>query len=132
MKMYYYNFNFYENDSWEMAFFISSTMLKQHDNLDYIRTFKLQENTLRRENGWHFTYFMKPSDIVIKLKSFSHSDVNRHPFNNIDYIKFMITRGIDILKRDTVKLKNIDFDNPFHSYPVLFKKYYENLLKDII
>ena len=125
MKMYYYNFNFYLNDTWEMAFIISSTFLKTYEDLDYIRVYKLGDSTLRHESGWHFRYFMKPADIQRKLKSFSHTDINRFPFNNIDYLEFVVNNGIDYQQREQFKLQNIPFDSAFHQYPELFRKYYQ-------
>jgi len=125
MKMYFYNFNFFLHDYWEMAFLISSTMLKLHEDLDYIRVHKLGSSTLRQESGWHFTYFMSPKDIQRKLQSFSHSDINREPFTNIDYLTYVVSKGIDYQQREDFKLKNISFDSDFHNYPQLFRKYYK-------
>ena len=125
MKMYYYNFNYYLNDTWEMAFIISSNLLKLHEDLDHIRVYKLGDSTLRHKSGWHFTYFMKPEDIQRKLKSFSHVDINIFPFNNKDYLDFAVSNGIDYQQRDEFKLQNIPFDSAFHQYPELFRKYYQ-------
>ena len=124
MKMYYYNFNYFLNDNWEMAFLMSSTLLKQYEDLDYVRVYKLGDITLRRESGWHFTYFMSPEDIVRKLGSFSHADINIYPFNVPEYLNFVIQNGIDYQQRESFKLQNISIDDPFHKYPELFKKYY--------
>ena len=125
MKMYFYNFNFFLHDHWEMAYLISSIMLKQeiHEDLDYIRVYKLGSDTIRRESGWHFTYFMSPEDIQRKIKSFSHSDINRYPFNDIHYLKFVVSKGIDYQQRNDHILENIPIENEFHKYPKLFRKY---------
>lgn len=125
MKMYYYNFNYYLNDTWEMAFIISSNFLKLHEDLDHIRVYKLGDSTLRHESGWHFTYFMKAEDIKRKLQSFSHTDINRFPFIDEDYLDFVVTNGIDYQQRDEFKFQNIPFDSTFHQYPELFRKYYQ-------
>ena len=125
MKMYFYNFNFFLHDHWEMAYLISSTMLKQqqYEDLDYIRVYKLGSNTIRRNCGWHFTYFMSPEDIQRKIKSFSHSDINCYPFNDIDYLRFVVSKGIDYQQRNDHILQNIPIENEFHKYPELFRKY---------
>jgi beta-1,4-mannosyl-glycoprotein beta-1,4-N-acetylglucosaminyltransferase len=125
MKMYYYNFNYFINDNWEMAFIISSTFLKTIEDLDHVRVYKLGDSTLRRESGWHFTYFMKPEEIQRKLQSFSHTDINRFPFTDIDYLEFIVSKGIDYQQRDEYKLQNIPVDSEFHNYPELFRKYYQ-------
>jgi beta-1,4-mannosyl-glycoprotein beta-1,4-N-acetylglucosaminyltransferase len=123
MKMYFYNFNFFLHDHWEMAYLISSTMLRIYEDLDYIRVYKLGSDTIRRNSGWHFTYFMSPEDIQRKIKSFSHSDINRYPFNDIDYLRFVVSKGIDYQQRNDHILQNIPIENEFHNYPELFRKY---------
>jgi beta-1,4-mannosyl-glycoprotein beta-1,4-N-acetylglucosaminyltransferase len=125
MKMYYYNFNYYLNDNWEMAFIISSTFLKTVEDLDHVRVNKLGDSTIRHESGWHFTYFMKPEEIQRKLMSFSHVDINIFPFNNKDYLDFVVSNGVDYQQRDEFKLQNIPFDSEHHQYPELFRKYYQ-------
>ena len=122
--MYYYNFNYFLNDNWEMAFLMSSTLLRKYEDLDYVRVYKLGDVTLRRESGWHFTYFMSPEEIVRKLGSFSHADINIYPFNVPEYLNFVIKNGVDYQQRPDFKLQNISIDDPFHKYPELFKKYY--------
>ena len=123
MKMYYYNFEFFAFDNWEKSFIISSTMLKIHTDLNYIRIYKIDGHTLRRNSGWHFSMFMKPEEIVRKLASFCHPDLNRPPFNNVDYISFVVSNGIDLSKRPDIKIKKIGFEDKFHNYPELFRKY---------
>lgn len=125
MKMYYYNFNYFLNDNWEMAFIISSTLLKEKEDLDYIRVYKLGDSTIRHESGWHFTYFMNAEEIKRKLESFSHTDLNVYPFNNTDYLEFVLSKGVDYQQRNDFKIKNIPFEDKFHNYPELFRKYYQ-------
>ena len=123
MKLYYYNFNYFINDNWEMAFLISSTLLKQNEDLDDIRVFKLGDATLRRESGWHFSYCMSPEEIIRKLSSFSHADIKGEHID-IEYLKYFIKNAVDFQLRNDFILKDIPIDNPFHKYPELFKKYY--------
>jgi beta-1,4-mannosyl-glycoprotein beta-1,4-N-acetylglucosaminyltransferase len=125
MKMYFYKFNYYLHDTWEMAFIISSTFLKVQEDLDHIRVYKLGDSTIRRESGWHFTYFMSPREIQRKIESFSHIDINRFPFNDIDYLEFVVSKGIDYQQRDDFKFKIIPFESEFNQYPELFRKYYQ-------
>jgi beta-1,4-mannosyl-glycoprotein beta-1,4-N-acetylglucosaminyltransferase len=125
MKMYYYNFNYFLHGEWEMAFIISSTFLKTLEDLDYVRVYKLGDSTIRHTSGWHFTYFMKPEEIQRKLQSFSHADINIFPFNNKDYLDFVVSKGIDYQQREDFKLQNIPFNSEFHEYPELFRKYYQ-------
>jgi hypothetical protein len=126
MNMYYYNFHFFIDNEWTMAFFINSNMLKKYTDLNYIRVNKIPNHTIRHNNGWHFSYFMKPQEIQRKLISFLHNDLNRSPYNNIDYLNFCVKNGIDFLLRDHIKIKKIPFEDPLHSYPELFRKYYNS------
>ena len=126
MKMYTYNFNFHISDDWEMAYLISSNMLKTEDDLNKIRVHK-QKNCIRLENGWHFTNFSSPETLVRKLESFLHWDLNVPPYNNVDYIKFCMIHGLDIFRRDTTVIKKIEFDDVHNGYPEIFRKYYQKL-----
>lgn len=125
MKMYYYNFNYLYDDNWEMAFITSSNILKNHNDLNHIRIYKLGENTIRRKCGWHFSNFMKPEEVLRKLSSFFHNDLNVPPYNNIDYIKFVMEKGIDLFNRKDKPLKYINYNDSFNEYPELFRKYYQ-------
>ena len=123
MKMYMYKFTNFLHDEWEMAFLISSTMLKQYEDLDYIRVYKLGSSTIRRVSGWHFNFFMKPEDIQRKLASFSHTDINRYPYNDVDYLSFVVSKDIDFQRRENFKYTILPFEDKFHNYPELFRKY---------
>ena len=104
-----------------MAFLINSTFLKKQEDLDYIRVYKLGESTIRHGCGWHFTNFMSANELLRKLNSFSHTDINRPPYNNIDYLDFVISKGIEY--RHQNEIKKIPFEDSFHNYPDLFRKY---------
>ena len=123
MKMYMYKFTNFLHDEWEMAFLISSTMLKQYEDLDYIRVYKLGSSTIRRVSGWHFNFFMKPEDIQRKLASFSHTDINRYPYNDVDYLSFVVSKDIDFQRRENFQYTILPFEDKFHNYPELFRKY---------
>jgi len=122
MKMYYYTFENLVDDNWEMAFLISSNMLKNIEDLDYVRVNKLGSSTLRQKNGWHFSYFMSPEEIKRKIESFSHMDLNKPPYNDVNYIDFVSKKGIHIFQQK--QLNKISFNNSIHNYPELFRKYY--------
>lgn len=124
MKMYTYNFNFHMSDDWEMAYCISSTLLKKEDDLNKIRIHK-QKNCIRLCNGWHFTNFSSAETLLRKLESFLHWDLNVPPYNNIDYVEYCMKHGLDIFRRDSVVIKKVDFDDVHNNYPEIFRKYYK-------
>jgi len=126
MKMYYYNFENLMDDNWEMAFLINSSMLKNVEDLDYVRVYKLGSATIRLKSGWHFSYFMSPQEIQRKLASFSHMDLNRPPYNDVYYIDYVSKKGIHIFQQK--QLNKISFEDSIHGYPELFKKYYKSLI----
>ena len=79
------------------------------------------------EGGWHFSYLQKPSDIVKKIKSFSHGEFNRNNFIDEKKIEEKIINNEDIFERG-YKLKKIEVDKTFPNY-ILKNKLY---LKDWI
>lgn len=72
---------------------------------------KLNQQIIK--GGWHFSYLQTPSQILDKIKSFSHGEFN----NNIDIknIEERILNNQDIFERGT-KLKKIDIDGTYPDY----------------
>ena len=70
------------------------------------------------KGGWHFSYLQTPTQILHKIKSFSHGEYNNEIMDE-NYIQKKIYRNEDIFDRGT-KLKKISLDS---SYP---KYIYEN------
>jgi beta-1,4-mannosyl-glycoprotein beta-1,4-N-acetylglucosaminyltransferase len=44
------------------------------------------ENQYTDEKGWHFSFFGTIDDMIRKISSFSHTEMNRSEYNNRDYI----------------------------------------------
>jgi hypothetical protein len=61
--------------------------------------------------GWHFSYLGGAMAIKQKLESFSHRELNKKEFSNIDYIDQIIKSQKDLFGRNLSfkKLKKIDF-----------------------
>jgi hypothetical protein len=68
---------------------------------------------------------MKPEEVLRKLSSFFHNDLNVPPYNNIDYIKFVMEKGVDLFNRKDKTLKYVNYNDSFNEYPELFRKYYQ-------
>ena len=77
--------------------------------------------------GWHFSFLHKPSDIVKKIKSFSHGEFNQDRFTEEKEIEKKILNGEDIFNRG-FKLRKIDINEEYPRYIRNNKK----LLKDWI
>ena len=64
--------------------------------------------------GWHFSYMQTPSQILNKIKSFSHGEYNNDNLNKKN-IEEKILRNEDIFGRN-IKLKRISIDNSYPEY----------------
>jgi len=83
------------------------------------------KNHYNEEIGWHFSFVQPIKDIIRKISSFSHQEMNRNEYNNKDYIKNeIIEKGncIDFFTCDwnrgnvpQLKLNNIQ-DLPDNAY----------------
>lgn len=73
------------------------------------------------KGGWHFSYIKKSEDILKKIKSFAHGELNTDNFT-IKMIDQKIKNHKDLFDRNFVYSK-INIDN---SYPEYFQK---NILK---
>jgi len=63
--------------------------------------------------GWHFSFLHKPSDIALKIKSYSHGEFNKNKFVDEEKIKEKIANNEDIFDRG-FELKKVTIDE---SYP---------------
>ena len=77
--------------------------------------------------GWHFSFLHKPSDIALKIKSYSHSEFNKDEFVDEEKIKTKIANNEDIFDRG-FKLKKIEIDE---NYPKFIREN-KSKLKDWI
>ena len=64
--------------------------------------------------GWHFSYLQTPSQILQKVKSFSHGEHNNENINE-KYIQEKIFKNEDIFGRG-IKLKKIPLDSTYPKY----------------
>ena len=72
--------------------------------------------------GWHFSYMQTPSQILNKIKSFSHGEYNNDNLNKKN-IEEKILRNEDIFGRN-IKLKRISIDNSYPEYIIQNKDKY--------
>ena len=83
---------------------------------------KLNQQTI--SGGWHFSYMQKPSQIVNKIKSFSHGEYNNKNINEKN-IEEKIINNEDIFGRG-IKLKKINIDDTYPEYIVNNKDKYSD------
>ena len=83
---------------------------------------KLNQQIIK--GGWHFSYLQTPSQILNKIKSFSHGEFNKENLNE-EKIEEKIHKSQDIFDRK-IKLKKIDIDESFPDYIIKNKKKFLN------
>ena len=52
------------------------------------------------DSGWHCSYCFSVDGILLKLRSFEHTDLNWAPFNEPSHISHHIQHGIDLFDRE--------------------------------
>jgi beta-1,4-mannosyl-glycoprotein beta-1,4-N-acetylglucosaminyltransferase len=65
-----------------------------------------------KNSGWHFTYMMSPEQIIEKIKSYSHSELNTPDINNIEFIKNAI-KSKGLLSGEDYILASCGIENQF-------------------
>jgi len=86
-------------------------------NIDYPfwRIDKEKSIQLIEFGGWHFSYMMKPEDILKKIESMAHTEFNKEKFKNLSTIKKNIENGIDPFQRN-IRFKKVAIDNTYPKY----------------
>lgn len=134
MKLYQCRFtNLLPTYTWTNAFFLHTSLLKNTPNIHELRVYKNQNGVPISANcitsGWHFSYFMSVNDLVRKLESFSHQELNTPRYKDKNNILNLIHSVKDIFMRD-IQIEYKSFDDPIHGYPELFRKYHQKLTLD--
>jgi len=113
MKMYYYWFNCQKDEIWKWPSFC-----RYHHFVD---AFKSNAQSMRLSDsdalihienaGWHFSYIMPPEKIAEKLGAFSHSEYDKPPFTDIDWITSCMMSGRDLFGRHNTKYQFTDLSD---------------------
>ena len=74
---------------------------------------KMKDFQIIKNGGWHFSYLQSPKNILKKIKSFSHGEVNKPEFTNEKKIEEKIKLKKNIFDLD-FKYKKVEID---HTYP---------------
>ncbi len=134
MKLYQCRFTNFQPMTWTNAYFLHTSLLRTIHNIHELRVFKNQRNVPIPadciKSGWHFSCFMSVDDLIRKLESFSHQELNTPKYKDKANIENLIQSTKDIFMRKNIKVEYIDFNNSFHGYPEVFRKYHEKLTSD--
>ena len=77
----------------------------------FFHFYKIKWNIIKN-GGWHFSFLMKPTEIIKKIKSFAHDEFNKKEFLEINDIEKKIKLGEDLFNRDQKYIK-VELDNSF-------------------
>lgn len=78
------------------------------------------------KGGWHFSFMQTPSQILNKVKSYSHGEFNKENLTEKE-IEMRILNNQDIFNRG-FKLKKIELDSSFPKYILENKSKYSKWL----
>lgn len=84
MDMYLYNFNNMVEKKWLHPCLLQKKHLENHTLYDLRNAYSDHREEFRNpknfdvinDGGWHLSYFMSPEKIALKIKSFSHEEIN--------------------------------------------------------
>lgn len=124
MDFYYYNLNTRIKDKWSLCKIIS---YKNYNEL------QLSCNNIRGSNyskilngGWHLSYFGDKHFIQNKIRNFSHQELNKTTYTDLEKIEERTTKSKDLYDRDItfdkIEIKANNYLPP--EYHIYLKKYY--------
>ena len=128
MQLFYYNFKWRLNTDWYYAFSINdrgvSKAMSEGTTFTKMRT--TSQDVLYIDNaGWHGSFFMPTENIVKKIESFAHGELNRTNFKDHQHIRECIKNGLDVFERERHKYM-ILFD--VSCLPEEFQEFQTNIL----
>ena len=115
MKFYYYYINCkFVNKLWYSA------KIFRYDNAEGINFNNIRQNdnyySTLYDAGWHFSYTGGAEKIQNKLMTFSHSEFNRSPFTDLNYIKECMNKPVDLFGRKDCELSFVKIDDTYPKY----------------
>ena len=108
-KMIYYKFNllntsepdWYGSKMCKFKYLRSPQWLRKQKvkNYPFYRFDKIKWNIIDK-GGWHFSFVMSPEEVIKKIKSFAHSELNKSQFTDPNLISEKIESHKDLFGRD--------------------------------
>jgi predicted O-methyltransferase YrrM len=122
--MFYYNCGNLKTDPWKGTVFTTIKKVKEkspqwfRDNKEYNHLVPHVQNA-----GWHLSYFGGVDNIIGKIESFSHQELNTDHYKNKDRIQQAIDQGKDLYDRpwdvfvkSNISLFDTEFIESFYKY----------------
>ena len=125
-RFFYYKLNIlnYSHQNWYGSRICVKKYLKSPQ---WLRNIKIKKrNILKRylfnmnylvikNGGWHFSNIKSPKEIIEKINSFSHGELNQKKFKNENLINEKINKLEDIFERNII-YKKVNIDNTYPEY----------------
>ena len=100
-----------------------------------MRSFKIKKKSILNKlgffnyqiidnGGWHFSFIKSPEQIIKKIESFAHTELNLPKFKNKKRILKKIKDREDLFNRN-IFYKKINLDNSFPDYLLRNKDFYK-------
>jgi len=110
-KMFYYSFQWLKRDDWphpQATFYNLDKTIQPED----LRTAANNAKGHLWNGGWHCSYcFSTVQEMVTKITSFSHAELNKDEFKDVDKIVGRVRKGGDMYDRPEEHFDRIE-DNP--------------------
>lgn len=120
-KTYYYYINLLKETSWKGSRMGLYKNLKKYS----FNKLRAQQNCEISEGGWHFSFMGGSEQIKLKIKSYSHQELNTSEY--IDNVDKNIENNIDPFFRGSLTKVNIDSSYPEYILDNLQK--YQHMIK---
>eukprot|EP01041_Mallomonas_annulata_P000382 gene382-695_t len=98
MSLFYYSFTWRKQELWYGAYAANDKYVRSSvSSLHQGRT--ISHGKVFRQGGWHCSYCMTATDIVTKLKSSPHVELDVPMFTNVTWVEQCRVRGLDLFRR---------------------------------
>jgi len=98
MDMYYYNLNSLITNPWSFVKFLSYNSYKTLPvSIHELRW--MQNLPTIQKGGWHLSYFGDSNFIKNKISTFSHQELNKEDFTDIEKIENRLKNSVDLFDR---------------------------------
>ena len=79
--------------------------------------------------GWHLSYFLPIDDIVRKLESISHRELDLNEYKEKDHLKECLRTGKDLFKRQNSVFQQLEFGESAAYLPEGWEEFQNEILQ---
>lgn len=95
MDFFYYNFNWVKKNKWDQYYLKNDKAFFDR----FLSERKIFQQGKIINTGWHFSYFMSRENIIKKIQSIGHTEINKPEFIASDHIDMCLKTGKDLFLR---------------------------------